>query len=131
LYSAFGRFSYDIYHSGYQPASLYKLTASTSVTTAPTRVVSGLSTHYIPITVPADAKGIGIGVAAASGPNPEVKLVVGGPKGRVIEGVMRQKGVLQYFVTTFRNAKERASAMLIVTSGRQLGTSYKVAYQSL
>ena len=131
LYSAFARFSYNIYRSGYQPAPLYKLTASTSVTTTPTRVVRGLSTHYIPITVPTDAKGIGVGVAAASGPNPAVKLVVGGPRGRVIEGVMRQKGVLQYFVTTFRNAKERASAMLIVTSGRQNGTSYKVAYQSL
>jgi hypothetical protein len=131
LYSAFGRFSYDIYRSGFKPVSPYKLTASTSVTTTRTRVVRGLSTHYIPIAMPADAKGIGVGVAAASGPNPEVKVVVGGPKGRVIEGIMRQKGELQYFVTTFRNAKERASAMLIVTSGRQIGTAYKVAYQSL
>jgi hypothetical protein len=131
LYSAFGRFSYDIYRSGYKPASPYKLTASPSIGTTTKHTVRGLSTHYIPITVPADAKGIGVGIAAASGPNPEVKLVVGGPKGRVIEGLMRQKGELQYFVTTFRNAKERASAMLIVTSGRQIGTAYKVAYQSL
>jgi hypothetical protein len=56
--------------------------------------------------------------------------VVGGPKGRVIEGVLRQKGELQYFVTTFRTAKERKSVMLIVTSGRQLGTAYRVAFQS-
>jgi len=104
---------------------------STSVATTPTRVVHGLSTHYIPITVPANAKGIGVGVAAVSGPNPEVKLVVDGPKGRVIEGVLRQKGKLQYFVSTFRNAKERAHMMLIVTSGRQIGTAYKVAYQAL
>ncbi|MCW2962892.1 MAG: hypothetical protein JWO17_144 [Actinomycetia bacterium] len=131
LYSAYTRFSYDIYRSGYKPAALYKLTASPSIATTRTRVVRGLSTHYIPIAMPAGAKGIGIGVAAGSGPNPEVKVVVGGPKGRVIEGVLRQKGKLQYFVSNFRNAKEREHVMLIVTSGRQIGTDYKVAYQSL
>jgi hypothetical protein len=131
LYSAFGRFSYDIYRSGYKPATRYRLTASPSIATTPTRVVRGLSTHYIPITMPATAKGVGVGVAAAAGPNPEVKLVVGGPKGRVIEGVLRDKGKLQYFVPTFRSAKERKSVMLIVTSGRQIGTAYKVAYQAL
>jgi hypothetical protein len=81
--------------------------------------------------MPDDATGVGVGVAAASGPSPEVKLVVGGPKGRVVEGVLREKGGLQYFVTTFRNARERARVMLIVTSGRQLGTAYRVAYQAL
>jgi hypothetical protein len=131
LYSAFARFSYDIYRSGYKPATRYKLTASASIATTPTHSVRGLSTHYIPIAMPADAKGVGVGIAAVSGPNPEVKLVVGGPKGRVIEGVLRDKGRLQYFVPTFRNAKERSHVMLIVTSGRQLGTAYKVAYQSL
>jgi hypothetical protein len=131
IYSAFGRFSYDIYRSGYKPAVRYKLTASPSIATIPTRVVRGLSTHYIPITMPAAAKGVGVGVAAAAGPNPEVKLVIGGPKGRVIEGVLRDKGKLQYFVPTFRSAKERKSVMLIVTSGRQIGTAYKVAYQAL
>jgi hypothetical protein len=130
LYSAFGRFSYDIYRAGYRPASRYRLSASPAVTTTPTRTVNGLSTHYVPITMPTDAKGVGVGVAAA-GPSPEVKLVVGGPKGRVIEGVLRQKGELQYFVTTFRSAKERKSVMLIVTSGRQLATAYRVAFQAL
>jgi hypothetical protein len=131
LYSAFGRFSYDIYRAGYKPVARYKLSASPSIATTPTRIVRGLSTHYVPIAIPTDAKGVGVGVAAASGPSPEVKLVVGGPKGRVIEGVLRQKGELQYFVTTFRTAKERKSVMLIVTSGRQLGTAYRVAYQAL
>src|SRR5207245_2036883 len=120
LYSAFGRFSYDIYRAGYHPATRYKLSASASIATTPTRVVHGLSTHYVPITMPADAKGGGVGVAG-----------VGGPKGRVVEGVLREKGELQYFVTTFRNARERAKVMLIVTSGRQFGTAYRVAYQAL
>jgi hypothetical protein len=131
LYSAFGRFSYDIYRAAYKPATRYRLTASPSIATTPTRAVRGLSTDYIPIRMPADAKGIGVGIAAASGPNPEVKLVVGGPKGRVIEGVLRDQGKLQYFVPMFRSAKERKNVMLIVTSGRQIGTAYKVAYQAL
>jgi hypothetical protein len=130
LYSAFARFSYNIYRAGYKPAPRYRLTASTAIATTPTRVVRGLSTHYIPITVPADAQGIGVGVASAGGPNTEVKLVIGGPKGRVIEGVLRDKGHLQYFVPTFNSERERSSVMLIVTSGRQVGTAYKVAYQA-
>jgi hypothetical protein len=130
LYSTFGRFSYDIYRAGYKPAPQYKLTASPSISDTPTRVVRGLSTHYIPITVPSSATGIGVGVASAGGPNPEVKLVVGGPKGRVIEGVLRNKGHLQFFVSTFRTAKERSNVMLIITSGRQVGTAYRIAYQA-
>jgi hypothetical protein len=130
LYSAFTRFSYDIYRSGYRPAPAYKLAASTAIKTTPARVVRGLSTHYIPISVPASAKALGVGVAAAGGPNPEVKLVVGGRKGRVIEGVLRERGHLQYFVPTFRNAKERSNVMLIITSGRQVGTAYRIAYQA-
>jgi hypothetical protein len=130
LYSAFARFSYNIYRAGYKPAPEYKLTAAPTVATTPTRVVRGLSTHYIPISVPATATGVGVGVASAGGPNPEVKLVIGGPKGRVIEGVLRDKGHLQYFVPSFRNARERSSVLLIVTSGRQVGTAYKIAYQA-
>jgi hypothetical protein len=131
LYSAFARFSYDIYRSGYKPAPRYRLSASGAVRTTPTQIVRGLSTHYIPIAVPAAAKGIGVGIAAAGGPNPEVKLVVGGPKGRVIEGALRRHGHLQYFVPAFRSAKERSNVLLIVTSGRQVGTAYRIAYQAM
>ena len=131
LYNAFTRFSYDIYRSGYRPLPFTKLTASSVVQKTPVRVVRGLSTHYIPISVPAAAKGIAVGVGANGGPNPEVKLVVGGPKGRVIEGIHRAQGHEQYFVTRFRNAKERQNAMLIVTSGRDVGTAYLVAYQAI
>lgn len=131
LYSAFTRFSYDVYRSGYRPARAYTLTASTAIKTTKPRIVAGLSTHYIPIRVPAGAKALGVGVAAAGGPNPEVKLVIGGRTGRVIEGILRDRGHLQYFVPAFRNAKERANVMLIVTSGRQVGTAYRIAYQAL
>ena len=131
LYNAFERFSYDIYRAGYKPAAAYRLTASTAVKTTVPRVVRGLSTHYIPITMPPDSTGIGVGVASTNGPNPEVRLVIGGPTGRVIEGLLRDKGRLQYFVPTFRTAAERKSVVLIVTSGRQVGTAYRVAYQAL
>jgi hypothetical protein len=92
--------------------------------------VSGLSTDYVPIAVPAGAKQIAVGIGAGGGPNPEVKLVVGGPKGRVIDGTLRDKGHLQYFVTRFRSVRERQSVELIVTSGREAGTAYRVAYRA-
>ena len=131
LYTEFTRFSYDVYRSNYKPSPAYRLTASTALQTTKPLIVRGLSTHYIPIAVPANATGIGVGVAAAGGPNPEVKLVVGGPKGRVVDGVLRDHGHLQYFITRFRSAKERASLELIVTSGREVGTAYRVAYQAI
>jgi hypothetical protein len=131
LYSAFTRFSYDIYRAGYRPLPLYRLRASTALTKTPVRVVRGLATHYIPIAIPASAKAIGIGVAAGGGPDPEVKLVVGGPKGRVIEGVLHQEAHEQFFATNFATKKERQNVMLIVTSGRAVGTAYFVTLQTV
>ena len=130
LYSAFSRFSYDVYRAGYKPAPTYALTAAASVQSTPVRVVRGLSTHYVPIRVPVGAKGIGVGIVAAGGPSPEVKLVVGGPRGRVLEAARRRRGHLQSFAVTFADASERSSVLLIVTSGRQVGTAYRVAYRA-
>jgi hypothetical protein len=131
LYSAFTRFSYDIYRAGYRPLPRYRLNASKEIHKTPMRVVRGLSTHYIPITVPAGVDAIGVGVAAGGGPDPEVKLVVGGPKGRVIEGVLHAAAHEQFFVTNFANKRERQNVMLIVTSGRQQGTAYTVTLQTV
>lgn len=130
LYSAFTRFSYDIYRANYKPRALYRLNAGSALARTKPQIVLGLSTHYVPIRAAAGAKSIGIGVAAAGGPNPEVKLVVGGPKGRVVEGVLRDHGHLQFFTTRFRTEQERANVLLIVTSGRQVGTAYQVVTQA-
>jgi hypothetical protein len=131
LYGVFSRFSYDVYRSSYRPAAAYSLTATRAAHTTKVRVVRGLSTHYVPIHVPADASGVAVGIGAAGGPNPEVKLVVGGPKGRVREGVLRDGGHLQYFAARFHSAKERKNLVLIITSGRQVGTAYRIAYQAM
>jgi hypothetical protein len=130
LYAEFTRFAYDIYRSDYRPAPAYRLVAGAKAKTTALEVVSGLSTDYVPIAVPAGAKQIAVGIGAGGGPNPEVKLVVGGPKGRVIDGTLRDKGHLQYFVTRFRSVRERQSVVLIVTSGREAGTAYRVAYRA-
>jgi hypothetical protein len=129
LFSAFTRFSYDIYRAGYDPAPAYRLTATKRAQHTSVRSVAGLSTHYIPIEVPAGATGIGVAVGAGGGPNPEAKLVVGGPKGRTVRAVLRSHGHVKDFATRFRSAAERKQVMLIVTSGRKVGTRYVVAYQ--
>ena len=130
LFTAFSRFSYDIYRAGYKPATYTRLSATAAVQTTPARTVKGLSTHYIPVSVPADAKGVGITIAAAGGPNPEVKLVVGGPKGRVVEGVLQNGGAEQFFSTSFASPAERDHVTLIVTSGRADGVAYRINYQA-
>ena len=131
LYETFSRFSYDIYRANYRPATAYTLHASSAVRTSATYVVRGLSTHYVRVTVPPSAKGIGIAVAAAGGPTPNVKVVVGGPKGRALTAGTRDAHHLQFTVAAFRSAKERTSVELIITSGREVGTAYRVVYQAL
>jgi hypothetical protein len=131
LFTAFSRFSYDIYRAGYRPAPFTRLTASTQLASTPVKVVRGLSTHYIPIAVPPGAKGVAVAVAAAGGPNPDVKLIVGGAKGRGIDRIVRADGHEQFFEATFANAAEAQKVMLIVTSGRREGAAYMVAYQAL
>jgi hypothetical protein len=130
LFDAFTRFSYDMYSAGYKPAAAYRIAATAMASRTPVHTVVGLSTHYVPISVPAGATSLGVAVGAGGGPNPLVKLVVGGPKGRAIRPVLRDKGHEQYFTIRFRTAKERASTMLIVTSGRRVGTRYLVATQT-
>jgi hypothetical protein len=130
LFAAFARFSYDIYRAGYKPAPAYRLHATPTVTRAPVRTVAGLSTHYVPISVAASAKGVAVAVGAGGGPNPEVKLVVGGRKGRVLDGVLRDRGHEQFFTTRFRTNWERRHVILIVTSGRRIGTRYAVALRT-
>jgi hypothetical protein len=130
LYAEYARFSYDIYRADYRPAATYRLAAGSRTKTTRLRVVLGLSTHYVPIAVPPDAKRISVGVVAGGGPSPVVKLVVGGPKGRVVRDVERDRGRLQTFATRFRSGRERSSVVLIVTSGRERGTAYKVFYRA-
>jgi hypothetical protein len=130
LFDAFTRFSYDIFRAGYKPAPYYRIAARTKVARTRVHTVAGLSTHYVPISVPAGAKALGIAVGAGGGPNPLVKLVVGGAKGRTVRPVLRAKGHEQYFTVRFRSAKERANVLLIVTSGRRVGTRYLVATQA-
>jgi hypothetical protein len=132
LYEAYTRFSYNIYRAGYQPKPFYRLYAGTHMRRSKVRYVHGLSTHYVPVVIPSGTRGIALGVVTApSRPNPEVKLVRGGPKGRVIEGVLRERGHVQLFSAAFRNARERTNALLIVTSGRKLGTAYNVTFQAV
>jgi hypothetical protein len=130
LYAEYARFSYDIYRANYRPAAAYRLTAGTRTKTTRLKVVLGLSTHYVPIAVPAGARSIAVDVSAGGGPNPNVKLVVGGPKGRVVRARLHDHGQLQTFATRFRSARERGSVVLIVTSGREHGTAYRVSYRA-
>ena len=60
-----------------------------------------------------------------------MKLVIGGPKGRGVDKVMRAEGHEQYFTAQFANANEAKHVMLIVTSGRREGAAYKVFFQAL
>jgi hypothetical protein len=133
LYLAFSRFSYDIYRAGYRPSPYYTIAVKPGArpTVTPVKIVQGLSTHYVPIKVPAGSHGLALAIVAAGGPNPDVKLVLGGPRGRALTGAIRLKGHERLFMIEFRNASERRFVTLIVTSGRERGVAYRVAVQAV
>ena len=131
LYDAFTFFSVNLYRARLSPTPLYALRATPRLETSRIRRVLGLSMHYIPVSVPRDAQGLAIGVAAGAGPKPDVALIAGGPKGRRIKGEPLEGGRGTLFTVTFRNARERRSVVLIVTSGRKIGVSYAVVSQTV
>jgi hypothetical protein len=143
LYSAFTRFSVDTYRRGLPIAPAYQLavglsprahsfpTQLASKTSQKVAVTEGLSSHYVPVTVTAKAKGFDLIVESALGPKPDLTLIVGGVKGRRVypkTNTYRSQGVYvrrARFHVVFKNAGER-NVRLIVTSGRQDPVAYTV-----
>jgi len=130
LFTAFSRFSVNLYKAGLRPAPLYGLRAQKRVQVSKARVVNGLSTHYIPVAVPAGSKGLRVAVATGGGPFPNITLATGGPKGRFFTGSGLRQIRGKLYEVRFRNAREARQNMLIVTSGRKEGVAYQVAYQA-
>lgn len=130
LFTGFSRFSVNLYKAGLRPQPLYGLRAIKDVQVSKARVVNGLSTHYIPIAVPAGAKGLRVAVATGGGPFPNITLGTGGPKGRFFTGSGLRQIRGKLYELRFRTERERKQNMLIVTSGRKEGVAYQVAYQA-
>lgn len=130
-FDVFTFFSRALYQLGAIPEPTYVLQASAQpgkVKEAGVKTVLGLSAHYIPLRVPSRARELQLEVDSAGGPAPDVSLIVGGPKGRVVKAKFSRSGRIQvrFFDAILRSAKERANITLIVTSGRQLGARYVV-----
>jgi hypothetical protein len=131
LWDNFTRFSINLYRGGFQPKPLYGLRALAKPQLTKIRAVNGLSTHYIPIAVPAGATKLRVAIATGGGPRPNVQLVTGGPKGRAFTGGTLKVINGKSFEFTFKNEAERKSNMLIVTSGRRDPVAYQIAYQAV
>lgn len=131
LWDNFTRFSINLYRGGFHPQALYGLRAGAEPQLTKIRVVNGLSTHYIPIAVPAGATRLSVAIATGGGPRPNVQLVTGGPKGRAFTGGALKVINGKSFEFTFRSDAERKANMLIVTSGRRDPVAYQIAFQAL
>jgi hypothetical protein len=131
LWDNFTRFSINLYRGGYHPKPLYGLRAEAKQQLTKIRVVNGLSTHYIPIAVPANATKLRVAIATGGGPRPNVQLVTGGPKGRAFTGGALKVINGKSFEFTLRNDAERKANMLIVTSGRRDPVAYQIAFQAI
>ena len=131
LFDVFTKFSLNLYRRGLPLGKPYALKSSTSARSTSAVSVFGLSSHYVPIRIPARSRGLVVSVPSSQGPAPQVSLVVGGPKGRRIVGKPFRPGQGVVLSTVFRNPRERRNVVLIVTSGRQDGARYRVQYVAL
>jgi hypothetical protein len=127
LAKVYTRFSLKLYQEGLNPGTRPALHTGSKLQTTKAETLDGLSTHYVPVQVGAGARTLQLGLASA-GPAPQVTLVVGGPRGRVIDPKLSRQGHLAQFQVEFRSAAERSHVMLIVTSGHQDGDRYRIAY---
>jgi hypothetical protein len=131
LEHVFTRFSLNLYRRGLPLGSPFSLKSSTTPRKVSIRGVSGLSTHYIPVSVPRNARGLVVSVPYGQGPRPNVALVVGGPHGREIVAKRFRPGRGVVLSTLFRNSSERRRVTLIVTSGTVKGIPYRVEYAAV
>ena len=92
LYAAFTKLSVGLYTAGLIPTPTYRLRARAQVRETKVLAVDGLSMHYVPISVPAGARGLGVGVVSGGGPKPDVTLIVGGPGGRKVKPARDPEG---------------------------------------
>jgi hypothetical protein len=131
LEHVFTRFSLNLYRRGLPLGNPFSLKSSTTPRKVSIRAVSGLSTHYIPVSVPRGARGLVVSVPYGHGPRPNVALVVGGPHGRAIVAKRFRPGRGVVLSTLFRNSSERRRVTLIVTSGTVKGVRYRVEYAAV
>ena len=131
LNHVFTRFSLSLYRRGLRLGDPYVLKSSTRPRKTAIRGVFGLSTHYIPVRVPRQARGLVVSVPYGQGPRPEVTLIVGGPHGRQVVGKQFRPGRGVVLSTLFRNSSERRRITLIVTSGNVSGVPYRVEYSAV
>jgi hypothetical protein len=131
LEHVFTRFSLNLYRRGLRLGNPFSLKSSTTPRKVSIRAVSGLSSHYIPISVPRGARGLVVSVPYAKGPHPQIALVVGGPHGREIVAKRFRPGRGVVLSTLFRNSSEGRRITLIVTSGTVKGVPYRVEYAAV
>jgi hypothetical protein len=131
LSDVFAKFSLSLYRRGLPLGAAYTLKASAKARATSIVGVYGLSTHYVPLRMPANSRGVIVAVPYGRGPEPQVTLVVGGPKGRRIVGKRLRPGQGVLLSTSFRNAAERRRVVLIVTSGHFDGVQYRLGYAAV
>jgi hypothetical protein len=131
LAQVFSRFSLNLYRRGLPLGKALSLNATTTPHATHVVGIYGLSTHYVPVHVPAKARGVVVAVPFADGPAPSVTMIVGGPKGRrvVSKHIRPGKGVL--LSTVFRSPAERRRIVLVVTSGHLHGVDYQLGYAAV
>jgi len=131
LSDVFTKFSLNLYRRGMPLGAAYTLKASTKPRATHVVGVYGLSTQYVPLRMPTKSRGVVVAVPYGRGPEPQVTLVVGGPKGRRITGKRLRPGQGVLLSTTFRTAAERRRVVLIVTSGHFSGVQYQLGYAAV
>ena len=129
LHGALAEFAEGIYRGGLKPGTLRQVKPRKKPRTTRRSIrLAGFSIHYLPVRVKPGARQLKITVKATRGRPPDVRLVIGGPSGRTI--TPRSQGATQKITARLRNRKDRRTIILIVTSGYQNPTAYRITHQA-
>jgi hypothetical protein len=105
LASVFAAFSIAVYRARLDPRSTFALNA-TPRGASKRAMLNGLAAHYVPISVPANARRVTVQVKTVSSERPHVVLIVGGVKGRVVVGTTAR----------LRSKADRRHVVAVITS---------------
>jgi hypothetical protein len=124
LGAVFSGFSIALQMAGLHPAPAYAVRPGRVTRTTGRHRINGLSTHYIPLVLPAGARGVSLAVRTAGRPL-SVAVSLGGPRGRLLLAANGRIAV------RFRSVRERRRVMLIITAPRPVPVAYRLAHRSL
>ncbi|MCY4086172.1 MAG: hypothetical protein OXG37_04610 [Actinomycetia bacterium] len=128
LGGVYAAFAESIYRDNHKPHRFHRVNARKQQRTTRVFPLAPLGAHYLPVRTRGPARILELTVETVEGPDPRVRLVLGGPGGRTVTAPVWRSA--QAITVQLRNPTERRAIMLIVTGNHQHPTSYRITHKT-